>query len=146
MQSFSDMAKNTNASEKVDNLIRETTDWRGAVLAKVRKAILSADAGIVEEWKWMGTPTFSKNSVICIMNPHKGKVKVTFSHGAALRDPDKLFNAGLGGSQWRAIDLFEGDKISERALKALVKEAVTYDASKAKNPTSKAKAKPRKSK
>jgi hypothetical protein len=135
-----------NASKQVDKLIRDTGDWRGEVIARIRKVILSADAGIVEEWKWMGTPTFSKNSVICIMNPHKGKVKVTFADGAALRDPDKLFNAGLGGKKWRAIDLFEGDKINERALKALVKEAAAFDALKAKAAASKRKAKPRKSK
>jgi hypothetical protein len=134
------------ASKKVDTLIRDTTDWRGEVLAKIRKVILSADAGIVEEWKWMGTPTFSKKSVICIMNPHKGKVKVTFSEGAALQDPDKLFNAGLTGNKWRAIDVFESDRINERALKALIKEAVAYDALKAKSSASKGKAKPRKSK
>jgi hypothetical protein len=135
-----------NASKQVDKLIRDTGDWRGEVIARIRKVILSADAGIVEEWKWMGTPTFSKNSVICIMNPHKGKVKVTFADGAALRDPDKLFNAGLGGKKWRAIDLFEGDKVNERALKALVKEAAAFDALKAKAAASKRKAKPRKSK
>jgi hypothetical protein len=136
-----------NASKQIDKLIRDTSDWRGAMLAKIRKVILGADAGIVEEWKWMGTPTFSKNSVICIVNPHKGKVKVTFSHGAALADPDKLFNAGLGGNQWRAIDVFEGDGINERALKSLVKEAVAYDESKAKKPpASKAKPNPRRSK
>jgi hypothetical protein len=135
-----------NASKQVDKLIRDTGDWRGEVLAKIRKVILSSDAGIVEEWKWMGTPTFSKNSVICIMNPHKGKVKVTFADGAALQDPDKLFNAGLGGKKWRAIDVFEGDKINERALKALVKEAAAFDALKAKAAASKRKAKPRKSK
>lgn len=135
-----------NASKQVDKLIRDTGDWRGEVMARIRKVILSADAGIVEEWKWMGTPTFSKNSVICIMNPHKGKVKVTFADGAALKDPDKLFNAGLGGKKWRAIDLFEGDKINERALKALVKEAAAYDASAAKASASKRISKPRKSK
>jgi hypothetical protein len=135
-----------NASKQVDKLIRDAGDWRGEVLAKIRKVILSSDAGIVEEWKWMGTPTFSKNSVICIMNPHKGKVKVTFADGAALQDPDKLFNAGLGGKKWRAIDVFEGDKINERALKALVKEAAAFDALKAKAAASKRKAKPRKSK
>jgi hypothetical protein len=135
-----------NASKQIDKLIGDTTDWRGDVLARIRKLVLGADAGIVEEWKWMGTPTFSKNSVICIMNPHKGKVKMTFSHGAALQDPNKLFNAGLEGNQWRAIDLFEGDKINERALKALVKEALAYDALKAKNSASKPKSKPRSSK
>ncbi len=123
------------ASEQVDTLIRTTGDWRGAMMAKIRKVILGADATIVEEWKWMGTPTYYKNSVICIMNPHKGKVKITFADGAALADPGKVFNAGLGGKKWRAIDILEGDKLNERALKALVKEAVAYDASKAKAST-----------
>jgi hypothetical protein len=130
-----------SAAKQVDKLIRETADWRGAMIAKLRKVILSASPDIVEEWKWMGTPTYSKNSVLCIMNPHKGKVKITFAHGAALRDPEKLFNNGFAGRQWRAIDLFEGDKISERALKALVKEAAVYDAAKAKSSASKKKSK-----
>lgn len=135
-----------SASEQVDKLIRDTADWRGQVLARLRKLILGTDAAIVEEWKWMGTPTYSKNSVICIMNPHKGKVKLTFSDGAALKDLGKLFNAMLEGNKWRAIDFFEGDKVNERALKALVKEAVAYDALKPKSSASKAKSKPRKSK
>jgi hypothetical protein len=136
-----------NASEQIDKLIRDTADWRGKVLARIRKVILGANAGIVEEWKWMGTPTFSKNSVICIMNPHKGKVKLVFSDGAALQDPHKLFNSMLEGNKWRAIDFFEADRINERALKALVKEAVAYDAAKAKKKAaSKRKSKPRKSK
>jgi hypothetical protein len=123
---------NVNASERIDQLIRETDDWRGAVLAKLRKLILGMDPGIVEDWKYMGTPVFSKNTTICVMNPHKGKVKVTFSYGAALKDPNKLFNTTLGGSQWRAIDFLEGDKVDERALKALLKEALAHDATKAK--------------
>jgi len=135
-----------SASKQIDKLIRETVDWRGETMANLRKIILSADAGIVEEFKWMGTPTFSKNSVICIMNPHKGKVKITFSDGASLADPDKLFNAGLEGNKWRAIDVFEGDKVSARALKALIKEAAEYDAHKAKNSAKKAKSKPKKAK
>ncbi|MGA8097868.1 MAG: DUF1801 domain-containing protein [Candidatus Cybelea sp.] len=135
-----------NASQQVDKLIRDTADWRGEVIARLRKLILGTDATIVEEWKWMGTPTYSKNSVICIMNPHKGKVKLTFSDGAALADTAKLFNAMLEGNKWRAIDFFEGDRINERALKALVKEALAYDASKAKRSASKAKSKARKSK
>jgi hypothetical protein len=139
-------SKDVNASKQVDRLIRDTADWRGEMIARLRKVMLGADAGIVEEWKWMGTPTYSINSVICIMNPHKGKVKVTFADGAVLADPDKLFNAGLGGKKWRAIDIFEGDRISERALKALVKEAVAYDALKAKSAASKVKPKPRSSK
>jgi len=135
-----------NASKQIDKLIRDIADWRGEVLAKLRKVILGADAGIVEEWKWMGTPTYYKNSVICIMNPHKGKVKLVFSDGAAFRDPDKLFNSMLEGNKWRAIDFFEGDKINERALKALLKEALAYDASKAKSSANKTKSKPRRSK
>lgn len=131
-----------NASKQVDKLIRETADWRGEALAKIRKLILSADAGIIEEWKWMGTPAYYKNGLICIMNPHKGKVKVTFNYGAALADPNKLFNAGLEGNKWRAIDLSEGDKINASAFKALLKEALAYDASKAK-PKTAAKAKPK---
>lgn len=133
-----------NAPKNVDKLIEQTPDWRGDVLAKLRKVILSADPQIVEEWKWMGTPTYSKHSVICIMNPHKGKVKVTFANGAALVDPKKLFNAGLGGKKWRSIDLFEGDKINESALKALVKEASAYDTGLAKKAASKPKTKKRK--
>ncbi len=138
-------SKNVSASEHVDQLIRETADWRGHVLAKIRKLILSVDPGITEEWKWMGTPTYYMNGVLFVMNPHKGKVKVTFDHGAALKDPEKLFNAGLEGNQRRAIDIFEGDTIDERALKALFKEALAYDALKAKSSASKAKAKTRKS-
>lgn len=94
----------------------------------------------------MGTPTYYKNGLICLMNPHKGKVKLTFDHGAAFKDPDKLFNAGLEGNQRRAIDFFEGDKINERALKTLVKEALAYDALKAKSSATKGKSKPRESK
>jgi hypothetical protein len=110
--------KTLTPSEHVDKMIRETADWRGDVLARLRKVMLGAAAGIVEDWKWMGTPTYYKDGVICVMNPHKGKVKLTFDRGAALADPDKLFNAGLEGNQRRAIDFFEGDKIDERALKS----------------------------
>jgi len=135
-----------NASEQIDKLIRDTTDWRGEALARIRKLILGADAGIREDWKWMGTAVWSKNGMICCMNPHKGKVKLTFAHGAAFQDPDKLFNAGLEGNQRRAIDFFEGDRINERALKALLKEGLAYDASKAKRSAGKGKSKPRRSK
>jgi hypothetical protein len=124
-------SKTVTPSQQVDKLIRDTGDWRGDVLARLRKLLLGADAGIVEEWKWMGTPTYYKNGLLCVMNPHKGKVKITFDRGAAFKDPDKLFNAGLEGNQRRAIDFFEDDKIDERALKALIKEALAYDALKA---------------
>jgi len=116
-----------SASARIDQLIAKLTDWRGKTLAGVRKSILEADPDIVEEWKWMGSPVWSHDGIIAVGNTHKDKVKLTFSHGVSLPDPDKLFNAGLGGNQWRAIDLFEGDKINERALKNLVRAAVDYN-------------------
>jgi hypothetical protein len=114
-------------SERIDLLIESLHDWRGKTLAAVRKTILAADPQIIEEWKWMGSPVWSRDGMIAVGNAHKDKVKLTFSNGASLPDPDKLFNAGLGGNAWRAIDLFEGDKISERALKNLVRAAVEYN-------------------
>jgi len=116
-----------NASERIDELIAGLTDWRGKTFASIRKSILAADREIVEEWKWMGSPVWSHGGIIAVANAHKDKVKLTFSHGASLRDPDKLFNAGLKGNAWRAIDFFEGDEINERALKNLVRAAVDYN-------------------
>jgi hypothetical protein len=116
-----------NPSERIDQLIAGITDWRGKTLASVRKTILEADREIIEEWKWMGSPVWSRGGIIAVGNAHKDKVKLTFAHGASLPDPDKLFNAGFGGKVWRAIDLFEGDKINERALKNLVRAAVDYN-------------------
>jgi hypothetical protein len=116
-----------NPSERIDQLIAKLTDWRGKTLASIRKSILAADREILEEWKWMGSPVWSHDGIIAVANAHKEKVKLTFAHGARLPDPDRLFNAGLEGNAWRAIDLFEGDKINERALKALVRAAVDYN-------------------
>ena len=116
-----------NPSERIDQLIAELTDWRGKTLASVRKSILEADREIIEEWKWMGSPVWSHDGIIAVGNAHKNKVKLTFTHGAKLPDPDKLFNAGLDGNQWRAIDLLEGDKINERALKNLIRAAADYN-------------------
>ena len=121
-----------SASEQIDKLIARTADWRGRTLAGLRKAILEADPQIVEEWKWMGSPVWSRDGIIAVGNPHKGKVKLTFDYGARLPDPDNLFNAGLEGNQRRAIDLFEGDQIDERALKNLVRAAVEFNQAKAK--------------
>ena len=121
-----------NPSERIDQLIAGLTDWRGKTLASIRKIILEADREIIEEWKWMGSPVWSRDGMIAVGNAHKDKVKLTFSHGASLPDPDKLFNAGLGGNAWRAIDLFEGDKINERALRDLIRTAVDYNQSKLK--------------
>lgn len=119
-------------SERIDQLIADTQDWRGETLARLRKAILEADPQIIEEWKWMGSPVWSRDGIIAVGNPHKGKVKLTFDHGARLPDPEKLFNAGLEGNQRRAIDLFEDDEIDEPALKALVRAAVAYNQSRSK--------------
>jgi len=116
-----------NPSERIDQLIAKLTDWRGKTLAGIRKSILAADRQIIEEWKWMGSPVWSRDGMIAVGNAHKDKVKLTFSHGASLPDPDKLFNAGLGGNMWRAIDLFEGDKVNERALKNLVRAGIEYN-------------------
>jgi hypothetical protein len=121
-----------NPSDRIDQLIAETTDWRGKTLARVRKAILAADPGIVEEWKWMGSPVWSRDGIIAVGNAHKKHVKLTFANGASLTDPDKLFNAGLEGNKWRAIDFFEGDKVNERALKNLIRAAIDYNKSKVK--------------
>ena len=116
-----------SASTLIDEKIKKLTDWRGRTFAGIRKSILEADREIVEEWKWMGSPVWSHDGIIAVGNAHKDKVKLTFAHGANLPDPDKLFNAGLGGNAWRAIDFFEGDKINERALKNLVRAAVDYN-------------------
>jgi hypothetical protein len=121
-----------NPSERIDQLIVGLTDWRGTTLASIRKTILEADREIIEEWKWMGSPVWSRDGIIVVGNAHKDKVKLTFSHGASLPDPDRVFNAGLGGNTWRAIDFFEGDKVNKRALKNLVRAAVDYNQLKSK--------------
>src|SRR5271169_5931890 len=121
-----------DASEQIDRLIEGIADWRGNTLASVRKTILAIDREIIEEWKWMGSPVWSRDGIIAVGNAHKGKVKLTFAHGARLPDPDKLFNAGLEGNLWRAIDFFERDKIYKRALKNLVRAAVDYNRAKLK--------------
>jgi hypothetical protein len=119
-------------SENIDALISGLTDWRGAALASLRKAILEADPDIIEEWKWMGSPVWSCDGNMVVGNAHKEKVKLTFSHGASLPDPDRLFNNGFGGKVWRAIDVLEGDTIDERALTQLIRSAVAYNRSKKK--------------
>ena len=121
-----------NASERIDQLIAGLTDWRGKTFASVRKSILAADREIIEEWKWMGSPVWSRDGMIAVANAHKDKVKLTFAYGASLPDPDKLFNAGLEGNARRAIDYLEGDRVNERALKNLVRAAIDYNQSKLK--------------
>ncbi|HEX4573313.1 MAG TPA: DUF1801 domain-containing protein [Dongiaceae bacterium] len=115
------------ASERIDQMIAGLTDWRGKTFADIRKAILAADPEIVEEWKWMGSPVWSRDGMIAVADAHKGKVKLTFAHGAQLADPDKLFNAGLEGNARRAIDFLEGDRVNGHALKTLVRAAIDYN-------------------
>jgi hypothetical protein len=124
-----------NPSERIDRLIAGLTDWRGKTFAGIRKSILEADREIIEEWKWMGSPVWSRDGMIAVANAHKGKVKLTFAHGASLPDPDKLFNAGLEGNARRAIDFLEGDRINPRALKNLVRAAIDYNQSRLKKKT-----------
>jgi hypothetical protein len=119
-----------DASKKIDELIAGIADWRGKTLAAVRKAVLAADKEIVEEWKWMGSPVWSRDGIVAVGNAHKDKVKLTFMYGAKLHDPDKLFNAGFNGNERRAIDFFEGDKVDASALKKLIHTAIEYNAAK----------------
>jgi hypothetical protein len=116
-----------NASEIIDKQIAALTDWRGKTLANVRKIIHDADPEIVEELKWKGHPCWSHDGIICVATPLKDKVKLTFIQGASLPDSDKLFNAGLEGNVWRAIDFHKGDRIDERALKDIIRAAVAHN-------------------
>jgi len=121
-----------NPGEEIDNLIAQNQDWRGATLAKLRKTILEVDPEIIEEWKWMGSPVWELDGIICVGNIFKNKVKLVFMYGAALSDPDKLFNADLVGNQRRAIDVFEDDRLEEAPLKTLVRAAISYNQAKGK--------------
>jgi hypothetical protein len=116
-----------SASELIDERIRELRDWRGKTLAKLRKIIHEADPEIVEEWKWMGTPVFSHAGIVCTGESYKSVVKMTFARGAELDDPAGLFNSSLEGNVRRAIDIHEGEKINEAALKKLIRAAVALN-------------------
>ena len=120
-----------SASELIDARIRELGDWRGKMLGHLRALIRDADPEVVEEWKWRGVPVWSHDGIICTGESYKNVVKMTFMKGAALEDPSGLFNTGLDGNTRRAIDFHEGDKIDEKALKALIRAAVTLNASRA---------------
>src|SRR6202050_3268574 len=120
-----------SASELIANRIVELGDWRGETLSRMRKLIKAADPDVVEEWKWRGTPVWSHDGIICTGESYKNVVKLTFAKGASLQDPARLFNSSLEGNTRRAIDIHEGDKIDEKALKALIRAAVTLNKSKA---------------
>lgn len=122
-----------SASALIDAKIKELGDWRGKTLAKVREIIHAADPEIVEEWKWMGTPVFSHGGIVCTGETYKSVVKMTFAKGAALKDPSRLFNSSLEGNVRRAIDIREGERIDEAALKKLIREAVALNLQKKTN-------------
>src|SRR5262245_57704495 len=118
-------------SQLIDARIKELGDWRGEMLGRLRALIKQADPDVVEEWKWRGVPVWSHDGIICTGETYKSVVKMTFAKGAALEDPSRLFNSSLEGNTRRAIDLHEGDKIDEKALKTLVRAAVALNKSKA---------------
>jgi hypothetical protein len=124
-------------SKLIDGRIKELGDWRGATLARVRAIIKQADPDVVEEWKWRGLPVWEHDGIICTGETYKAVVKMTFAQGAALKDPAKLFNSSLEGNVRRAIDIAEGDKINEKALKDLIRAAVDLNRAK-KKPAKKA--------
>jgi hypothetical protein len=116
-----------SASELIDRRIAELGDWRGETLRRMRKLIRDADPDVVEEWKWMGTPVWSHDGIICTGESYAAKVKLTFAKGASLKDPSGLFNASLDGNARRAIDIHEGEEVAESAFKALIREAVALN-------------------
>jgi hypothetical protein len=115
------------ASALIDERINQLGDWRGKMLAKLRAIIHAADPEIVEEWKWMGTPIWSHAGIVCTGETYKSVVKMTFARGAALKDPSRLFNSSLDGNVRRAIDIREGEKVNEAALKSLIRAAVALN-------------------
>lgn len=126
-----------NASERIDQAIAELTDWRGTTLAAIRKNIVGADAEIVEDWKWMGSPAWSRDGLIAVGDAHKSKVKLTFAYGAHLPDPDGLFNGQDNGKTRRSIDIFEGDAVNAEGLRTLVRAAIAYNLANLKKNTGK---------
>jgi hypothetical protein len=119
-----------DASKRIDEKIASLPDWRGAMLAKVRRLVREAEPEVVEEWKWMGTPVWNRHGIVCLCNAHKNTVKVVFAKGAHLADPRGVFNSELEGNAWRGITLGPGDRFDEDAFKALVRAAAALNATK----------------
>ncbi len=129
----------TSASEKISKRIADLADWRGTALSRMRELIWEADPEVVEEWKWMGTPIWSHDGIICTGESYKDKVKLTFAKGASLEDPTGLFNSSLEGNVRRAIDIHEGVDLDQAAFKALVRQAVALNRAGKSKPAKKAK-------
>lgn len=125
----SDSGENLSASQLIGKRIADLADWRGETLSRMRELIREADPDVVEEWKWMGTPVWSHDGIMCTGESYKSIVKLTFAKGASLKDPAKLFNSSLDGNVRRAIDIHQGDKINAGAFKALIRSAVALNAS-----------------
>jgi hypothetical protein len=126
-------SKSESPSQLIDARIKELGDWRGEMLSRLRSLVKEADPEVVEEWKWRGVPVWEHDGIICTGETYKNVVKMTFAKGAALQDPSGLFNSSLDGNTRRAIDLHEGEKIDEEALKTLVRAAVTLNKSRARS-------------
>ena len=135
----SDTNQDRSASELISKRIAELGDWRGETLGRMRKLIHEADPEVVEEWKWMGTPVWEHDGIICTGESYKKVVKLTFAKGAALADPKRLFNASLEGNTRRAIDIHEGEEIDAAAFKALIREAIALNATRKSKPAKKSK-------
>ena len=127
------------AAKRISKRIAELGDWRGETLGRMRQLIKDADRDVVEEWKWMGTPVWSHDGIICTGESYKKVVKLTFAKGASLRDPARLFNSSLDGNVRRAIDILEGKEVEESAFKALVREAIALNSSGKSKPSKEAK-------
>ena len=123
----SDTSEGRSASELISKKVAELGDWRGEALSRVRNLIKDADPGVIEEWKWMGTPVWSHDGIICTGESYKKVVKLTFAKGASLKDPARLFNSSLDGNARRAIDIHEGQTLDESAFKALVRQAAALN-------------------
>jgi hypothetical protein len=125
----SDANQGQSASQLISEKIAELGDWRGKTLSTMRKLIKKADPDVIEEWKWMGTPVWSHDGIICTGESYKKVVKLTFAKGAALKDPARLFNSSLEGNTRRAIDIHEGEQVDESAFKAIVRQAIALNSS-----------------
>jgi hypothetical protein len=125
----SDASASQPASELISKRIADLGDWRGETLSRMRKLIQQADPDVVEEWKWMGTPVWSHDGILCTGESYKKVVKLTFAKGASLKDPARLFNSSLDGNTRRAIDIHDGEQVDASAFKALIREAVALNSS-----------------
>jgi len=134
-----DASQGLSAPELISKRIAELGDWRGDILGRMRKLVKETDPEVVEEWKWMGTPVWSRDGIICTGESYKDKIKLTFAKGASLEDPAGLFNSSLDGNTRRAIDIFEGEEIDEPAFKTLVRQAIALNSAGKSKPSKKAK-------